>query len=378
MVGMDVPMSLRLLIVEVDTKSLNVTRFCAEHGISTWFFYDLRRRYAAGGLAALEAQSRAPHRVANRTPDLVEDAIVALRKELTDAGLDAGPATIGYHLEQRRGRPVPSGATIWRILHRRGFVTPDPSKRPRPPVRRFSAERANECWQNDDTAWELVDLTIVKIINTLDDCSRVLVASRAVPTCTAEAVFDTLTGAAQDWGWPERMLWDNAKAHHALTDTLAALGIGTRHPRPYHPQTCGKIERFHRTLKQWLAARDRASSIAELQAQLDEFRSYYNTQRPHRSIGRKVPTQVWHATPKSGPAGHALDTPTKIRHITVATNGTVSIGQRYMIIIGRAHAGSAATLVTTGLTCHIFIHGRLTRTLTLDPTRRVQPINPKP
>ena len=172
--------------------------------MSTWFFYDVRRRYAAGGLAALEAQSRAPHRVANRTPDLVEDAIVALRKELTDAGLDAGPATIRYHLEQRRGGPVPSEATIWRMLHRRGFVTPDPSKWPRPAVR--------------------------------------------------------------DWGWPERMLWDNAKAHHALTDTLAA--------------------------------RDRASSIAELQAQLDEFLVYYNTQRPHRSIGRKVPTHVWHATPK--------------------------------------------------------------------------------
>ena len=110
-------MSVRRLVVEVDPSTLNVSAFCREHGISTWFFWDLRRRHRARGDVVLEPASRAPHAVANRCPIDVEDAIVAKRKELADAGLDCGPATIGYHLRLLSG--VPSDATIWRVLRRR-------------------------------------------------------------------------------------------------------------------------------------------------------------------------------------------------------------------------------------------------------------------
>src|SRR3954469_5522635 len=88
----EVPMSLRRTIVEIDPATLNVTRFCRDHGISTWFFWDLRRRFAREGEAVLEPKSRAAHRVANKTPVEVEDEIVRKRKELVDAGLDAGGA----------------------------------------------------------------------------------------------------------------------------------------------------------------------------------------------------------------------------------------------------------------------------------------------
>jgi hypothetical protein len=151
MAGGAVPMSVRRLIVEVDLEGLNVRRFCAEHGVSTWFFYELRRRFAVEGLAGIEARSRAPRRVANRTPGDVEDAIVALRKELLDAGLDAGAGTIRFHLEQRGVVGAPSESTIWRVLSRRGFVVADASKVPRRAARSFAAARANECWQTDDT-----------------------------------------------------------------------------------------------------------------------------------------------------------------------------------------------------------------------------------
>jgi transposase InsO family protein len=368
-------MSLRRLIVETDPTSLNVTEFCAQHQISTWFFYDLRRRYAAEGLAALELRSRAAHRVANRTPVEVEDTVVALRKELVDAGLDAGPATIAYHLAGRVQLPVPSEATIWRILHRRGFITPDPSKAPKHTGRRFVAERANECWQYDDTHWQLADGTDVKIFNALDDCSRVALACRAVPSATTAAIFDALTGAATEWGWPERTLCDNASAHLALDETFAALGIATSHSRPYHPQTCGKVERFHQTQQRWLAAQPAAETLAELQAQLDRFRDIYNHQRPHRALGRRTPAEIWTATPKSGPASQPLNTPTRIYHLTVARNGVVYL-TRYAITIGRAHAHANTTVVITGLACHVFIAGRLIRSLTLNPTRRTQPLNP--
>src|SRR3954469_2282624 len=122
----EVPMSLRRSIVELDPVGFNVTQFCAEHGVSTWFFWDLRRRFAEGGLEAIEPRSRAPHTVANKTPIEIEDAIVAKRKEPLDAGLDAGAESIAFYLRDLPG--LPSVSTIWRRLKDRGFIVADPTK----------------------------------------------------------------------------------------------------------------------------------------------------------------------------------------------------------------------------------------------------------
>jgi Integrase core domain/Homeodomain-like domain len=292
-------MSLRRLIVEVDTEELNVRQFCAQHGISTWFFYDLRRRFVAGGWSAIEPRSRAPRRVANRTSDAVEDAIVALRKELTERGLDAGPATIAFHLVACGIEPTPSDSTIWRVLARRGFITADPSKAPKRAAQRFAAARANECWQVDDTAWELADGMVVKIINVVDDCTRVAPACLGVSTATAAAIFEGLTRGAERWGWPERVLWDNARAHHAVSDTLRTLGITIGHSRPYHPQTCGKVERFHQTQHRYLAAQDPAEDLEHLQTQLERFRDLYNYQRPIRRCAAASPPTCGPPHPKA-------------------------------------------------------------------------------
>jgi len=364
-------MSLRRLIVEVESEDLNVRAFCATHGISTWFFYDLRRRFRAEGESALVARSRAPRRIANRTPVEIEDVVVALRKELVDAGLDAGPATIAWHLAQRDARNVPSESTIWRILSRRGFIVAEPTKAPKHARRCFVAARANECWQYDDTHWA-VGTDVVKIINVLDDCSRLLVASTAVISASTATIFETITNAATKWGWPQRTLCDNAKAHLLLDDTFAALGIDTRHSRPYHPQTCGKVERFHQTLKKRLNAQPSPATLEELQDQLDNFRDYYNHQRPHRALARHRPFDVWQTTPKSGPSAQPLGAATDVRRLRVSTSGTISWGRAYIINIGTTHAGKLATAIVTDLNAHVFIEGRLARSLTLDTTRRYQ------
>ncbi len=113
-------MSLRRAIVEADTSVLNVAEFCRSHGVITWFFWDLRRRYAREGDAVLEPKSRAPHRPAGRTSGEVEEAIVRTRKDLCDAGWDCGPASIADAL---RGLPgLPHESTIWRILSARGLI----------------------------------------------------------------------------------------------------------------------------------------------------------------------------------------------------------------------------------------------------------------
>ena len=370
-------MSVRRLIVEVDVEGLNVAEFCRQHGVSRWFFYDLRRRYLIEGDTVLDPGSRAPRTVANRTPGWVEDLIIDERKRLEGNGLDAGAATIAFHLKARLGAETPSEATVWRVLSRRGFITPDPSKAPKHSYRSFEAERANERWQIDDTPWQLADGTGVKIINLVDDCTRVLTSSRAAVTCDTESAFEAFCEGASRWGWPARFLSDNAgEFRNGLADAVRALGVESGHSRPYHPQTCGKVERFHQTLKKWLSVQPAPGSLRELQVLLDQFATIYNHHRPHRSLKRRIPAEVFATTPKAGPTDRALDTPTHIHRVKV-NNGTLSAGQRYTISVGAAHTGNTATVIITGLNCHVFINGQLIRKLTLDPSRKLQPIYPQ-
>jgi transposase InsO family protein len=370
----DVPMSVRRLIVEVDLDGLNVSEFCRQHGVSTWFFYQLRKRYSAEGEAGLEPRPRAAKTVANRTPGWVEDLIVEKRKQLNERGLDAGPATIWAHLDDELAAGmVPSEATIWRILTRRGFITPAPQKAPQHAHRSFAAERANECWQVDDIEWQLADGLEVKVITLIDDCTRLCPGLKAVVSANGEAAFDAFTAAALRWGWPERFLSDNAKAYKiSLAAAVGGLGVDHRHGRPHHPQTQGKVERFHQTLQKWLQAQPAAASLQQLQTQLDSFCHIYNHQRPHRAIGRQTPAAVYATTPKTGPADRPIGTPTRIHHNQVTADGNLTAGP-YVISLGVTHANRQATVIITGTSCHVFIAGHLIRQLQLDPTRRYQP-----
>ena len=365
-------MSVRRLIVEIDTETVNVIEFCRSHGISRWFFYDLRRRYGRDGVSCLKPRSRAPKRVANKTPLEVEDAIVLARKQLDDAGLDAGPASIFDRLEGLVG--LPSESTIWRILTARGLIVPEPRKAPKATLRSFTAERANECWQIDDTTWHLADGTQVKVLNIVDDHSRVLIGSAAAVTCTATFAMATMATGAQEWNWPEKFLSDNApEFKHTLAKAVALLGVTATHSRPFHPQTCGKVERFHQTQKKWLNKQPAAGTLTGLQAQLDKFRTIYNEQRPHRSLGRRTPAAVFNTAPKTGPATLPLDTTTRTWTANVAPDGRVWFNNN-RATIGMRYAHHTALIITTGPNCHMFINGQLARQLELDPTQNRYPL----
>lgn len=384
MAGRPIPMTVKRAIVEVMSGEVNVAEFCREHGISRDTFYRLRRRYREEGEAGLKPRSTAAKTVRNRTPVAVGDEIVALRKELADEGLDAGAATIGFHLGGRLPPEVttPSDATIWRVLCQRGFVTPQPEKAPKHAYRSFQADRANELWQLDDFEWRLADLTLVYVVSIVDDCTRVCPRLKAVASPTGEALFGAFCEGAERWGWPRRFLSDNHNAYrYTLARAVAELGVDDTHGRPYHPQTQGKVERLHQTVQQWLRKQSRAVTIEELQTQLDEFCEIYNNQRPHRAIGRRIPTQVFAETPKSGPADRPLGETTRVHRVTVR-NGVCDIGNRisgrYSITIGNVHDGKTATVIITGTACHIFINTHQIRHLTLDPTRRYQPLHPRP
>jgi transposase InsO family protein len=369
-------MSVRQLIVEVDTATLNVREFCRLHGVSTWFFYDLRRRHARG--ESIEVRSRAPHRVPNRTPVEIETAVVELRKELDGAGLDAGSGSIQWHLEQRGVRGVPSESTIWRILADRGLIVPQPAKAPKRASRRFSADRANDWWQLDDTTWELADGSEVKILNIIDDHSRLLAASRTLDTVTGAAALTVFATAAAILGWPAHFLSDNATAFRfVLAEAVATVGVSAGHSRPYHPQTNGKVERFHQTLKRWLVKQPPAASRGELQTQLDLFKLIYNHHRPHRGIGRNIPADVWATAPKSGPANRPLGTATTL-YTGIVNGGCIRLGSKWRITIGAQHNHQRGLALVTGTSCHVFIDGRLARALTLNPNRKDQPLHDRP
>src|SRR5680860_227578 len=298
------------LIAAVTAGSLegvNVARVCAERGVSRKTFYKWRRRFLAEGLEGLEPRSRRPGSSPGRLDVEVEDEIVRLRKELAGLGLDHGAESIRWHLSRVSRARVPSVATIWRVLVRRGQVTPQPQKRPKVSLRRFEASQPNELWQIDATAWSLADDTGVEIVNIIDDHSRVAIVSRAVVSTTSAAAWAAFADAIERWGLPLGCLSDNGLAFSGrLRDVevlfeanLRQAGIRPITARPYHPQTCGKVERFQQTLKKWLRVHDPFATIAALQVSLDEFRDYYNHHRPHRSIGRIPPYQRWAGSPKA-------------------------------------------------------------------------------
>lgn len=358
---------------------INVAAFCREMGVSRETFYVWRRRFAEEGLAGLEPRSTAPKTSPNQTPVDVEELIVALRKELIEQGHDAGAATIQWHLGRRGQGRVPSTATIWRVLVRRGFVIPEPRKRPKAAWRRFEAAAPNELWQTDATKW-VIAIGQVEILSFLDDCSRVITGCRAVATATSDNTWATFSEAAKTWGLPFGQLSDNGLNFSGrlrgievgFETNLRAAGVRAITSRPFHPQTCGKIERFHQTLKRRLRAQPLAADLAELQTQLDCFIDHYNTARPHQGIGRVTPLERFNArTPAVNP-GHGLAGPRRRADIVINAKGEAEV-RPYRIHLGVEHIGQPAEVVLDDTHAAVFINGRLIRHLELDPTRPYQP-----
>jgi transposase InsO family protein len=278
-------------------------------------------------------------------------------------------------------------ATIWRVLVRRGFIVPQPQKRPKSSWRRFQAELPNECWQADTTHWTLGDGTDVEVLNIIDDHSRLLVASRVFVTARAADVVETFHLGAAEAGVPASMLTDNGAiftAHHrngtcAIELELLALGVVYKHSRPYHPQTCGKVERFHQTLKKWLAKQPPAATIAGLQTQLDRFGSYYNQVRPHRALNRRTPAEAFAARTKATPRRPGTSVPAhhRVRRDRVDTSGNVTL--RYQsklrhLGIGRRYAGTRVMLLVADQEVRVLNdNGELLAEFTINPTKDYQP-----
>jgi transposase InsO family protein len=386
----------RLVITALVADQQTVAEVAARYGVHRSWVYRLKNRYDDIGEAAFEPLSRRPHTAPTAIPATTVELIRRLRKELTEAGLDAGPDTIAWHLNHHHQVTV-SVSTISRTLTREGLVTPEPAKRPRSSYLRFEAAMPNETWQSDFTHYRLDDGSDVEVISWLDDCTRYALHVSAHQRVTAPIVLATFRETAGQHGIPASTLTDNGMVYttrfaggrggrNGFEAQLRAWQVVQKNSRPGHPTTCGKVERFQQTLKRWLAAqREQPSTIAELQALLDRFRDDYNHRRPHRSLlHRATPAALYDNLPKATP-GPFTDTEThdRVRADTVskAGNVTLRIGSRmHHIGIGRTYAGTCVILLVQDLDVRVVnpTTGELLRELTIDPTRDYQPTGKPP
>jgi transposase InsO family protein len=372
----------RYIVDAIVLEHRSPTQLARDHGVSRSWIYRLLQRFREGGYPSLEPRSRRPHSCPHQLGPELTAEVLRLRTELLAAGHDAGPQTILHHLPE----PRPSASSVWRILKRQGLIKPQPHKRPRSSFLRFQAQLPNETWQVDATPWQLAAGVPIEILNLLDDHSRLLLGATAFPTVKAADVVHAFHIAAAEYGLPASLLTDNAAVFTArsrrgkvlLELELERLGIQLKHSTPYHPQTCGKVERLHQTLKRFLRQQPAATSLAQLQAQLDAFRLYYNTRRPHRALDRQSPATVFESRLKAAPSAPSAPLDHRVRRDKVDRFGKLTLrylGRLRHIPVGAAHKHRKVRLLVAGADVRIVTEdGELIRALTLDPTRSYQPL----
>ena len=347
----------------------NVSEWCRVNGVDRRTFYRHRARITDEG--QWRPRSTRPHTTPHATPEPVVTEILRLRHTLAP---DNGADFIRDHLTTTatdqdwatRGLTVPSRATINRILSRAGLLVTNPRKRPRSSWRRFAYARPRDCYQIDATEVTLADGTKVVVFDVLDDATRMLVACHAAPSETTTAAITAVTAAITEHGAPGLVLSDNGSAFTSrhrhdnvgpgrFARTLTTAGTRLIHSSPYHPQTCGKVERHHQNLKKWLAHQDtRPATLAELQAQLDVYREYYNTRRRHSAIGRRTPAQAWDQALQHDGSGHGgpghlpVQTDATVHTLKADVRGVINLGKHIRLRVGREHARHTVTIIRDG------------------------------
>src|SRR3989338_4604768 len=282
----------------------NIRELCRRFPISPTTAYKCRQRYGATGLDGLHDRSRRPHHSPAQTAGRLEHAVLALR----DAHPAWGGRKIHARLQALAHRVVPSPSTITAILRRQGRLVPSEDA-PQQAWQRFEHEAPNRLWQMDFKGHVAMARGRCHPLTVLDDHSRFAVGLDACANERGETVQARLTAVFRRYGLPERMLMDNgapwgsdrAHPHTPLTAWLIRLGIQISHGRPYHPQTQGKEERFHRTLVAEVLRYQVFRDLVHCQAHLDRWRDVYKLQRPHKALQMAVPASRYQPSPPSFP-----------------------------------------------------------------------------
>jgi transposase InsO family protein len=362
-------------------EKVNIARFCREQGISRGVIYKYVNRFQIEGADGFTRRSTAPRHQPTTLGEPVVEAVLRARKELDEEGLDNGPLSIHWRLEDHQFTPLPSRTSVYRILVSHGQITPQPRKRPKT-YRRFEYADPNGCWQIDGMEFVLADGEKVCILQIIDDHSRLDIRSHAARSENGADTWAALQQAMNGYGIPVKVLSDNGlsfsgKHRGGMADMerhLAERGVITIASSVYHPQTCGKNERAHRTLRQWLRKQPVPATLDELQHCLNEYQTVYNNRR-HQGIGGQTPQQRFDATATVAPTGPASG-PAGVTTRPVSSTGVVAF-TGCSIVVGRRWAGKTATLHWQGDRVSVIIDDTVTRTLTLDRRVRYQGKHPQ-
>jgi transposase InsO family protein len=295
----------REFVMLFEQEGANRRELCRRFGISPMIGYELARRHRLEGEAGLKDRSRRPHHSPDRTPGAMEELVLAIR--------DEHPAWGGRKIRRRLldlgHEGVPSASTITEVLHRHQRIDEVASAARQWP-QRYERATPNELWQMDYKGHFPLVKGRCHPLTVIDDHSRYAVGLRACGDETEGTVQAELTAIFRRYGLPERMLMDNGSpwgsSHAERRYTrfgvwLLELGIAVSHGRPYHPQTQGKDERFHRTLAAEAIGRRSFADLAECQRRFDQWRVVYNAERPHEALGLATPVARYRASRRSFP-----------------------------------------------------------------------------
>jgi transposase InsO family protein len=288
----------------------------------------------------------------------------------------------------RRGIDPPAVSSIHQALRRNNLVAAQPPRRPRA-LKRFEREISNDLWQIDATRVRLASRRKAWVLDTIDDHSRYLLAALAAEAPTGDAAWDCFEEAASRYGLPRQVLSDNGMCFtgrlHGVEvvfeRTLRALGVEPIASGPYHPQTLGKLERFHKTLKAWLSDEGPASDLPHLQELLDGFRHHYNRERPHQALQNLTPAERYLYAPPVAEAaassgvderGEPVYPPHSLVRKVSRIGNVGYLGKQ--ITIGNRWAGAQVRIIPVNGLVHIFYGEELVRALALDPNGYHHPL----
>ena len=294
----------REFVMLAQAEETNLSMLCARYGISRKTGYKWLRRFALNGETGLQERSRCPAHRSNKTAGEAEQAVIELRRQ--------HPAWGARKLQTRLktlGRDdVPASSTIHGILQRHGLI--EPSAAAQPPWHRFEHAAPNHLWQMDFKGHVALQTARCHPLTVLDDHSRFSLCLRACPDETGATVRAQLIPTFERYGLPDAMTMDNgapwgsdaAHTHTAFTLWLMRLNIRVTHSRPYHPQTQGKDERFHRSLKAEVLRGPPFRDLSHAQEHFEAWRQVYNFERPHQALGQQVPASRYQPSVRAFPA----------------------------------------------------------------------------
>ena len=283
----------------------NKSEVCRRFAISREKGYKWLRRYSREGVGGLCDRSRRPKESPERTPKSTERAVLTIRAESNNAW---GGRKIAKVLERKGRIHIPSPSTITEILRRHGKLHQNVAEHPGPFLR-FEHEAPNDLWQMDFKGHFAMRRQRCHPLTVLDDHSRYSLGLEACSNEQDQTVRACLVVIFRRYGLPFKMLMDNGSPwgdardnpYTIFTVWLMQLGIRVTHGRPYHPQTQGKDERFHRTLKAEVLANKTFADFSGVQKAFDKWRHRYNHERPHQALGMNVPASRYRASQRSFP-----------------------------------------------------------------------------